>query len=68
MIRALGRGWDVLAIEGLSVITPTAESRNLARRHPTVYRALAWLDDRLAPRWPFREWGDFYILSVRRRP
>jgi SAM-dependent methyltransferase len=66
-IRALGPGWDVLAIEGLSVITPTAESRGLARRHPRAYRALAWLDDRLAPHRPFRAWGDFYILSVKRR-
>jgi ubiquinone/menaquinone biosynthesis C-methylase UbiE len=67
-IRALGRGWDVIGIEGLSVITPTAESRGLARRQPQIYRGLAWLDDRLAPRWPFREWGDFYILSARLRP
>lgn len=66
-IRALGPAWDVLSIEGLSVITPTAESRGLARRHPGAYRALAWLDDRLAQHWPFREWGDFYILSLRRR-
>ena len=49
------------------MITPTAESRNLARRHPRLYRALAWLDDRIAPRWPARAWGDFYILSARLR-
>ena len=60
-------GYEVLAIEGLSVITPTAESKGLALRHPRAYGVLAWLDDRLAPRAPFRGWGDFFIVSLRRR-
>ncbi len=63
-----GRDYDRLALEGLSVITPTANSRRLALRHPRVYRVLSWLDDRLAPRWPWRGWGDFFILSMRYRP
>jgi len=58
----------LLSIEGLSVITPTAESKNLAKRHPRIYAALAWLDDRLAPRWPWRGWGDFFIVSFRYEP
>ena len=66
--RAFGDAYERLAIEGLSVITPTAESKGLAVRHPRIYGALAWLDDRLAPRWPARAWGDFYILSMRLRP
>ncbi len=65
---AFGDGYELLAVEGLSVITPTAESKNLAKRHPTIYRALAWLDDRVAPRAPASGWGDFFIVSMRRRP
>lgn len=60
--------YELLSLEGLSVITPTAESKNLARRSPGVYSALAWLDDRLAPRSPWNGWGDFYILSLRYLP
>lgn len=67
VVAAFGEGYEVLAIEGLSVITPTAESKGLALRHPTAYGVLAWLDDRLAPRAPFRGWGDFFIVSLRRR-
>jgi len=62
---AFGTGYELLAVEGLSVITPTAESKGLAIRHRRVYGALAWLDDRLAGRPPFHELGDFYILSMR---
>ncbi len=68
VIRDFGPEYELLALEGLSVITPTAESKNLAKRHPRVYRALAWLDDRVSPHAPMSGWGDFYILSVRRRP
>ncbi|MEX2161379.1 MAG: class I SAM-dependent methyltransferase [Anaerolineales bacterium] len=59
--------YRLLSIEGLSVITPTAESKNLAKRHPKFYAALAWLDDRLAPLPPWRGWGDFFIISFRLR-
>ena len=63
-----GPDYRLLALEGLSVITPTAESKNLARRHPRLYHGLSWLDDRLSNRPPWRGWGDFYILSMRYDP
>lgn len=65
---AFGPEFRLLSIEGLSVITPTAESKNLAKRHAHIYGALAWLDDRLAPRRPWRGWGDFFIISLRYEP
>jgi ubiquinone/menaquinone biosynthesis C-methylase UbiE len=65
VLEWFGPDYSFLELEGLSVITPTAESRNLARQNPRLYRALAWLDDRLSTRRFWREWGDFYILSVR---
>ncbi len=67
-IRWFGDDFELIALEGLSVITPTAESKNFAKRHPRVYSALSWLDDRLAPHWPWNGWGDFYIASFRYRP
>jgi ubiquinone/menaquinone biosynthesis C-methylase UbiE len=68
VVAAFGAGYELLAIEGLSVITPTAESKNLAKRHRTLYRGLAWLDDRIAPHAPASGWGDFFIVTMRRRP
>ena len=35
VVAAFGPGYDVLGVEGLSVLTPTAESKNLAKRHPS---------------------------------
>ena len=67
VMRDFGAAYELLGLEGLSVITPTAESKNLARRHPRIYGALSWLDDRLAPHAPASGWGDFFIVSMRRR-
>lgn len=60
-----GQAYTELELEGLSVITPTAESKNLARHHPRFYSILARLDDILSVRPPWCGWGDFYILSMR---
>jgi ubiquinone/menaquinone biosynthesis C-methylase UbiE len=63
-----GRDYRLIALEGLSVLTPTAESKSFARLFPSAYAALSWLDDRLSPHWPWLGWGDFYILSMQYRP
>lgn len=63
-----GQDYQVVSLEGLSVITPTAESKNFSRRFPRIYASLAWLDDRLSTRAPWWGWGDFYILSLRYQP
>lgn len=65
-IAWFGEDYKNIALEGLSVFTPTAESKNFAKRLPKLYRALAWCDDRLSQRAPFRGWGDFFILTMRR--
>ncbi len=68
VLKWLGRDYQLLSLEGLSVLTPTAESKNFAKQFATVYRLLAWLDDRLSPHWPWYGWGDFYILSMKYQP
>jgi ubiquinone/menaquinone biosynthesis C-methylase UbiE len=68
VIQWFGDEYDCLAIEGLSVITPTAESKNFAKRYARLYRALCWLDDRLASLPPWRGWGDFFVVTMRYLP
>jgi ubiquinone/menaquinone biosynthesis C-methylase UbiE len=68
VLRWFGEEYMCLSIEGLSVLTPTAESKNFAKRYPRLYRTLSWLDDRLATRRPWRGWGDFFIITLRYSP
>ena len=65
VIRWFGTDFELLALEGLSVLTPTAESKNFAKWHPRLYHVLSWLDDKLSSHWPWYGWGDFYILTMR---
>ena len=64
-IEWFGNDFKLIALAGLSVITPTAESKNFAKWYPRLYRTLSWLDDKLSPHWPWNGWGDFYILTMR---
>lgn len=68
VLQWFGDDYECLAMEGLSVITPTAESKNFARRYSGLYRTLSWLDDRLSARPPWRGWGDFFIITMRYQP
>jgi ubiquinone/menaquinone biosynthesis C-methylase UbiE len=68
VLEWFGNDYDCLAIEGLSVITPTAESKNFAKRYARLYLALCRLDDRLASHHPWRGWGDFFIITLRYQP
>ncbi|HLF01147.1 MAG TPA: methyltransferase domain-containing protein [Anaerolineales bacterium] len=68
VITTFGSQYQLLALEGLSVITPTGESKNLAKRFPRLYRGLCWLDDRLSPKAPWWGWGDFFIITFRYQP
>ena len=44
-----GGEYELVALQGLSVLTPTAESKSFAVMFPRLYRSLAWIDDRLSP-------------------
>jgi hypothetical protein len=65
VIRWFGSDFELLTLEGLSVITPTAESKNFAKGYPRLYRALSWLDNKLSRHWPWNGWGDFYMLTMK---
>ena len=68
VLQWFGTEYDCLTIEGLAVFTPTAESKNFAKRYTRLYRALSWLDDQLAFHSPWRGWGDFFIITMRYQP
>jgi SAM-dependent methyltransferase len=65
VIDWFGSAYDLLEIEGLAVLTPTAESKYFPQRHPRLYSALAWIDDRVSTIPPWYGWGDFFVISMR---
>ncbi len=62
--QAFGPRFQQVRLEGLSVLTPTADNKSFARRHPRLFRSLVALDDRISQWRPFNGWGDFFILTM----
>lgn len=68
VIAAFDPDYILMDIEGLAVFSPPAEIKYFCTRHPTLYRWLCQLDDRLARRRPFYGWGDFFLVCLRYVP
>jgi ubiquinone/menaquinone biosynthesis C-methylase UbiE len=66
--KALGPAFRMLALSGLSIVTPTADNDRFARRHPRLFRWLVRLDDWLAERPLFNRIGDFFMMSAQYNP
>lgn len=64
VLRALGPGYRRVAVRGLSVFSPPPYLEKFARSHPTLFRRLTRLDERLGA-WPVvNTMGDFFIVTV----
>jgi SAM-dependent methyltransferase len=68
VLDALGGDFRLLRLEGLAIFSPPADRKDFAYRHPRLYSAMSWLDDRAALAPPFRGMGDFFILTAEYRP
>ena len=62
--EAWGSGFQLESVEALSVITPPATNKDFAVKRPRLFETLSKLDDFFAPRWPFKYWGDFTVVSL----
>jgi SAM-dependent methyltransferase len=64
---AFAREFDVEVVRGLCVLVPPPYLTTLRERHPRLYRALWWLDRRIAG-WPLvRGLGDHFLVVLKRR-
>lgn len=59
-------GLQTIALRSLSILLPPPYLAAFAGRHPSLMRALGGLEDRVAS-WPgLRQWGDHFLLAMRR--
>jgi|RhiMetdeSRZDD1v2_1073273.scaffolds.fasta_scaffold130848_3 ubiquinone/menaquinone biosynthesis C-methylase UbiE len=64
--NAWGKDFQLDSVRALSVITPPATNKDFAIRRPALFEFLSKLDDALESRYPFKYWGDFTIVTLRR--
>lgn len=66
--RLLGPRYEVLTQRALSLCVPPPHHERFPNRRPAVFRFLCRAEDAIAHRWPFRSWGDHYLIVLRKRP
>ena len=64
--KRLADQFDVLSIEGLCTIVPPSYMEGFAEKHPSTFTLLKKWEDRLKSRWPWKNIGDYYIISLRK--
>lgn len=67
VVAGMVPGFSVRTIKGLSVFYPPPHMQGKAERWPRLTRIAELLENGLCCRWPFRAWGDHYLLIVQRR-
>lgn len=64
--KAWGSDFELESVRALSVITPPATNKDFALKRPRLFEVLSKMDDALESRYPFKYWGDFTIVTLRR--
>ena len=65
--KFLGPGYSTLRLEGLCSLVPPSYLEGFAGKHPRLFRLLRRMENKYAGRWPWRRWGDYFIISLRKR-
>jgi ubiquinone/menaquinone biosynthesis C-methylase UbiE len=54
-------------LEGLCTILPPSYIEHFAERHAALYRFLKRQEEHLKNKWPWRNIGDYYIITLRKK-
>jgi len=65
--QSLNDSFDLLGVEGLCTIVPPSYIEKFAEKHSTVFNFLKKREDRWKRRWPWKNIGDYYIISLQKR-
>ena len=67
VVRNLKGKFETTEIEGLCTFVPPSYIEKFPVKHPKLYSFLCRVENRLKTKWPWRNIGDYYIISLRRK-
>jgi hypothetical protein len=67
VIRTLSDSFDLLSLEGLCTLVPPSYIEHFAEKHPGTYRFLCNKEEKWKENWPWKNIGDYYIISFRKK-
>ena len=65
--RRLLPGFQHLSTEGLCSFVPPSYIENFATKYPGLFSFLCKCENRYKATWPWRQIGDYYIISLRKK-
>lgn len=66
--RHLKNSFEIISHEGLCTIVPPSYLENFAEKYPKTFDFLKAKENRWKGKWPWKVAGDYYILTMQKRP
>ncbi len=66
ILKHLQKGFELLSMEGLCTLVPPSYITDFAEKHPAAYLFLRSKEDKWKKKWPWKNIGDYYIISLRK--
>lgn len=67
VIKHLQNDFDVAAVEGLCTMVPPSYMEGFAEKYPRLFSFLKKKEDKWKSKWPWRNTGDYYIISLQKK-
>jgi ubiquinone/menaquinone biosynthesis C-methylase UbiE len=61
------KNFELLCLEGLCTIVPPSYIKGFAEKYPRLFRYLQKKENGLKSSWPWKYWGDYYIITFRKK-
>jgi ubiquinone/menaquinone biosynthesis C-methylase UbiE len=65
--KTLKDSFKVLSTEGLCTIVPPSYIEKFAEKHPRAFRFLKRREDKWKTKWPWKNMGDYYIITLQKK-
>ncbi len=65
--KRLSKHFAVTGLEGLCTLVPPSYISHFAERYPGWFGRLVNLENRWKKSWPWKYWGDYYIISLTKK-
>ncbi|OKS87173.1 class I SAM-dependent methyltransferase [Mucilaginibacter polytrichastri] len=66
LTKRLKNNYELVGLEGLCTFVPPSYIEGFAEKYPASFRMLQSLENRFKSSFPFKYWGDYFIISFRK--
>lgn len=67
VIEQLKNNFELVRLEGLCTLVPPSYIEGFAEKYPKLFGFLIKTEEKLKGKWPWRNIGDYYIISLRKK-